>query len=116
MSTIAVGAIDKNGCLWEYSCGGPLLDVVAPSGDVNLNGDVVTTDRMGAQGYDNSNYTYSFGGTSAACPQVAGVAALVLSANPNLTQEQVKQILQCTARKLPDMFGENRTDDFVQLA
>jgi len=112
LSTIAVGAIDKNGCLWEYSCGGPLLDVVAPSGDVNLNGDVVTTDRMGAQGYDNSNYTYSFGGTSAACPQVAGVAALVLSANPNLTQEQVKQILQCTARKLPDMFGENRTDDF----
>lgn len=113
---IAVGAIDNTGNIWDYSQGGPELTLVAPSGDINMNGDVVTTDRMDTLGYDNSNYTYSFGGTSAACPQVAGVAALVLSANPNLTQEQVKQILQCTARKLPDMFGENRTDDFVQLA
>ena len=113
---IAVGAIDNTGNIWDYSQGGPELTLVAPSGDINMNGDVVTTDRMDTLGYDNSNYTYSFGGTSVACPQVAGVAALVLSANPNLTQEQVKQILQCTARKLPAMFGENRTDDFVQLA
>lgn len=112
LRTIAVGAIDKNGNSWEYSCGGSLLDVVAPSGDLDLNGDVVTTDRMGTMGYGNSNYTNSFGGTSAACPQVAGVAALVLSANPNLTQEQVRQILHGTAHKLPDMFGENRTDYF----
>ena len=44
-------------------------------------------------------YTGHFGGTSAACPQVAGVAALILSVNPNLTQAQVASIIKSTARK-----------------
>ena len=39
----------------------------------------------------------SFGGTSAAAPQVAGVAALMISVNPNLTEVQVRTILQSTA-------------------
>jgi hypothetical protein len=48
----------------------------------------------------NTNYTQRFGGTSAACPQVAGVAALMLSANPNLTVSQVRSKLRSTARDL----------------
>ena len=44
-------------------------------------------------------YTGYFGGTSAACPQVAGVAALILSVNPNLTQAQVASSIRSTARK-----------------
>ena len=44
-------------------------------------------------------YTGHFGGTSAAAPQVAGVAALMLSVNPNLTQLQVAEIIKATARK-----------------
>ena len=40
-----------------------------------------------------------FSGTgSAACPQVAGVVALMLEKNPNLTPAQVKQKLMNTAR------------------
>lgn len=39
-----------------------------------------------------------FSGTSAAAPQIAGTAALMLSANPNLTPLQVKSILSGTAR------------------
>lgn len=98
---IAVGAIHQNGTVWNYSNRGNNLDLVAPSGMTDLLGDVVTTDRMAPKGYNTSgNYTDKFGGTSAACPQVAGVAALMLSVNPNLTQSEVHSILQTTATDL----------------
>lgn len=63
---------------------------------------VFTTDRVAAAGYEASNFTATFGGTSSACPLVAGVAALVLSANPDLTAAEVRQILQQTADKIVD--------------
>ncbi|MFM6247624.1 MAG: S8 family serine peptidase, partial [Dolichospermum sp.] len=63
---------------------------------------ILTTDQIGAAGYDSGNFTNNFGGTSSATPIVAGVAALVLSANPDLTAQQVKQILQDTADKIVD--------------
>lgn len=63
---------------------------------------IVTTDRVGTEGYDSSDFTNDFGGTSSACPLVAGVAALVLSANPSLTAGEVRQILQQTADKITD--------------
>jgi subtilisin family serine protease len=97
---IAVGAINNiapAGSLWYYSSHGASMDIVAPSGDVNLQGDVVTTDRQGGNGYETGDFTNRFGGTSAACPQVAGVAALMLSANNTLTEAQVTQIIQNTA-------------------
>lgn len=43
-----------------------------------------------------------FGGTSSACPLVAGICALMLSANPDLTAKQVKDILCQTADKVGD--------------
>lgn len=45
-------------------------------------------------------YTARFGGTSAACPQVAAIAALVLSVNANLTQQQVFDIITSSADKV----------------
>ncbi len=63
---------------------------------------IFTTDRPGGQGYDPTSYTSDFGGTSSACPLVAGIAALVLSANPDLRASEVKQILQQTADKIVD--------------
>ncbi|AUT02825.1 peptidase S8 [Nostoc sp. CENA543] len=63
---------------------------------------MLTTDQIGAAGYDVGNFTSNFGGTSSATPVVAGVAALVLSANPNLTAQQVKRILETTADKIVD--------------
>ncbi len=83
----------------------PDLGYVAtpPQVRVQLQGlGVFTTDRVGAAGYDASSFTSDFGGTSSATPLVAGVAALVLSANPDLTAQDVRQILQQTADKIVD--------------
>lgn len=63
---------------------------------------ILTTDQLGELGYSPEDYTRDFGGTSSACPLVAGVAALVLSVNPNLTAKEVKQILQETTDKIVD--------------
>ncbi|MGL6137307.1 MAG: proprotein convertase P-domain-containing protein, partial [Planktothrix sp.] len=63
---------------------------------------VFTTDRMGAAGYDQSDFTAYFGGTSSATPVVAGVAALVLSVNPTLTAQEVRRILEQSADKIVD--------------
>jgi subtilisin family serine protease len=63
---------------------------------------IFTVDRLGNAGYNQGNFAEDFGGTSSACPLVAGVAALVLSANPDLTAQDVKRILQETADKIVD--------------
>lgn len=116
---VTVGAIDNNGNIWNYSSRGAEMDLVAPSGDINLNGDVRTTDRMGNNGYVpgnpglNNNYVNVFGGTSAACPQVSGVAALMLSVNPTLTEAQIVAKLKGTATDMgssgfDNTFGNGR--------
>jgi subtilisin family serine protease len=51
-------------------------------------------------GVNFQSYTGRFGGTSHSCPVVAGVAALMLSANPSLTQQQVFDILTNTADRV----------------
>ncbi|MCP4229701.1 MAG: S8 family serine peptidase, partial [bacterium] len=43
------------------------------------------------------DYTLAFAGTSAAAPMVAGVVALMLTANPNLTFMDVRQIIRRTS-------------------
>jgi len=96
-NVITVGAINNAGTIWNYSSRGSQMDLVAPSGDVNLLGNLTTIDRMNGLGYEAGNTTNRFGGTSAACPQVAGVAALMISLNPNLTEANVRTVLQQTA-------------------
>ena len=95
-NVLTVGAIDSKGEKSWYSKFGSALNVVAP-GD-----GIVTLDRMGSLGYLNGNYMYMFGGTSAACPQVAGIAALMISKNRELTEKQIREIIQNTARDLGD--------------
>jgi len=55
----------------------------------------------GGDPYPPGNYTADFGGTSAACPQVAGIGALILSINSNLegkpSNPQVQNIIKNTA-------------------
>ncbi|MDR2968838.1 MAG: S8 family serine peptidase [Tannerellaceae bacterium] len=94
---IVVGAVDQTGArsIWNTQASnyGAELDLVAPGTDV------YTTDRQYI-GYTSVNYYPSFSGTSAAAPHVAGVAALILSKNPNLTSQQVANIIESSAQKI----------------
>jgi subtilisin family serine protease len=68
---------------------------------------IFTTDRIGLAGYNpNGDYTDDFGGTSSACPGAAGTAALILSANPGLTWQQVRDIIKETCEKIDTANGQ----------
>ncbi|MCK5758945.1 MAG: S8 family serine peptidase, partial [Clostridiales bacterium] len=117
---ITVGAIDKKGNIWNFSSCGLEMNLVAPTGNTGLNGDVRTIDRMGSNGYENGNYTTRFGGTSAACPQISGVVALMLSSNPFLTETQVRTTLQQTATDMgatgfDNTFGFGRVNAYTAV-
>ena len=92
-ATTAVCAVDDNYLRTYYSEVGANLWVCAPSHGLRAgNRGIVTT--------DNSNRYYKdFGGTSASAPIVAGVAALLRQANPELTWRDLKLILAASARK-----------------
>jgi subtilisin family serine protease len=101
-TTISVVAPSNNGApgMWLPEKG---FVATGPTIRSNLVGEgIFTSDRLGSAGYSPGDFTADFGGTSSACPVVVGVAALVLSANPNLTAREVKQILQDTADKIVD--------------
>ncbi|MEL6235002.1 MAG: S8 family serine peptidase, partial [Pseudomonadota bacterium] len=67
-------------------------------------GGVLTTDEQGAAGYNATDFT-NFNGTSAAAPQIAGVIALILEANPDLGWRDVQEILAYSARHVGSDVG-----------
>ena len=97
---IAVSATDHFGRQSSYSEPGANILVNAPSSGSGVG--TVTSDVEGravvGDGYTaGSCTTPDFGGTSSAGPLVAGVVALMLEANPNLTWRDVQRILAYTA-------------------
>ncbi|MBI1193711.1 MAG: S8 family serine peptidase [Bacteroidetes bacterium] len=121
-SVVAVGAVTNQGARSLYSNQGTALDVVAPSNPApgQAGAGVRTIDRTGAAGYSSGNYTPSFGGTSAACPAVAGVAALVLSVDPGATAASVRSTLASTATDMgapgfDNAFGNGRVNAFAAI-
>jgi subtilisin-like proprotein convertase family protein len=103
---IAVGSVNDRGGQAGYSESGANLLVVTPSSDFSdARQEIVTTDLTGTWGYNRGqnselnalDYTRTFGGTSASAPLLAGVAALILEANPGLGWRDVQEILLSTA-------------------
>jgi subtilisin family serine protease len=104
---IAVGACGPADQVTQYSNVGAAIDVVAPSSHGNV-GKVYSTDvsqpnwgfNTGQPDDPDGWFSNAFGKTSAAAATTAGVAALCLSANPNLTAAEVRTVLQVTADKV----------------
>ncbi len=132
---IAVGATDHNDRRCWYSSYGPQLDLVAPGGGsvefqndslerfMTLSTDLLwTVDIPGYGGFSVfnedpwlSDYTDRMWGTSGATPIAAGVAALVLSVDLDLTGAEVREIVLESADDLGEpgrdpYYGHGRVD------
>lgn len=98
MAVSASTQIDDFACYSNY---GSVIAIAGPSqGCFGGEGGIATSDYVGGEGYSGTDFTDGFGGTSAASPVIAGVAGLILSANPELTAEQVRLVMQRTAVKI----------------
>jgi len=89
-SILTVGAVSSSGTRASFSSVGPTADGrIKP--DIMAQGVSVRSASSSGNNYTNAS------GTSLSCPLIAGVAALVLSAHPNLTPMQVITAIKSTA-------------------
>jgi subtilisin family serine protease len=109
---------DFGEALW---CSFPSNDFAAPlfNNPRPITPGIWTTDRQGPTGYNpgghrnaealvgdvDGKYTATFGGTSSACPGVAGIIALILSINPELQWDQVKEIIKNSCDRVDEEGG-----------
>jgi subtilisin len=99
-SVVSVGATDKNDKRAKFSSTGPKLELSAPGVDIlsTLNG--------------NKNRYGTLSGTSMSSPHVAGVAALIMSAEPRITNSRVRIRMQMTAQNISKVAGGFSTKDW----
>lgn len=137
-NVISVSATDIGNDFWldtcidrddnQFSCGsnyGSTIDIAAPG--VGITSTVPSSYELPVDGSENppsgitgSGKYASWSGTSMAAPHVAGVAALLLQQNPNLTPAEVKNILTGSAKDLgtpgrDDFYGYGLVDAYAAL-
>jgi serine protease len=99
---VTVASVNRSGGRSYFSNFGSTVEVAAPGGDIRVssaNG-ILSTLNTGTTTPGSDTYAF-YQGTSMATPHVVGVVALMLSAKPTLTPDQVTSILQSTARPFP---------------
>lgn len=101
----AIMTVDRSGCSVGYSKAGDTT--AAGYNGFNMDG---YTDNENLN--PNCNYHSHFNGTSSATPTVAGVIALMLEANSDLTWRDVKHILATTSEKI----DANRTTSLAGVS
>jgi subtilisin family serine protease len=94
----ASNSLDKRS---SYSFYGPTAHNCAPTNGDDGVGITTATVELTPDGRTASlTYTSGFGGTSSAAPLCAGICALMLTANPNLTLADIKNILRQSADRI----------------
>jgi subtilisin family serine protease len=122
---LAVGAIDRCGARAGLTgdvpntcdpwCPASSSSSCYPGSDFGTGLTVVAPGSNVYTTYTSSTYIPSFGGTSAATPHVAGVAALLLSVYPCLTEHQVGAIISGSAQKIrTDIYSYSTTSTYGQ--
>ncbi len=101
---LGVGAINNFDESTPFTNSGDVVDIVAPTG-------TLTTDITGAAGEDPSDYTSLFGGTSSACPVVAGIMGLLVGAAPDKTAQELYDIVIQTTRDAPFAVPDSKGHD-----
>lgn len=102
-NVISVAATDRNDALASFSNYGlKSVQIAAPGKDI-------LTTALGNEYEQHS-------GTSMAAPLVAGVAALTLSAHPNLSVDQLRSVLLESVDKLPGLRGKVSTRGRINAA
>jgi subtilisin family serine protease len=89
----------RDGEYWWGSSYGAEVCVAAP-GVHNYTTDITGDGGEVAGAQPDSNYMPDFNGTSSATPIVAGACGLILSVNPQLTEAEVRKIIQESADKV----------------
>ncbi|MEU6177164.1 S8 family peptidase [Streptomyces coeruleorubidus] len=101
-NVITVAATNRAGSRASYSNYGAVVDISAPGGETRTstaNG-ILSTLNSGTKTPSSESYAY-YQGTSMATPHVAGLAALMKSANSALTPAQIESAIKANARPLP---------------
>ncbi|MDX3800641.1 S8 family peptidase [Streptomyces sp. AK04-3B] len=101
-NVISVAATNRSGAKASYSNFGSLVDISAPGGQTSTgtaNG-ILSTLNSGTKTPSSESYAY-YQGTSMATPHIAGLVALMKSANPSLTPAQIETAIKSNARPLP---------------
>ncbi|HEY4144978.1 S8 family serine peptidase [Pinirhizobacter sp.] len=99
---IVVAASDRRGGLARYSSYGPIVSLSAPggSGDADARNYIVTTYDEGRTVPTRGIYQV-VSGTGVAAAHVSGTAALMLSAKPSLSSDDVTRLLVSSTRTMP---------------
>jgi subtilisin family serine protease len=105
---LSVSSTDHNDLKSSFSNYGDWVDIAAPGSNV------LST-------FPNNNYS-TISGTSMACPHVSGVAALIVSQFPDLTNDGLRNILTSTTDNINDLnsgyidlLGSGRLNAFTAL-
>ena len=106
---LAVGAVNASDpghdTIASYSDRGP-SEIFYPTHQVREKPDITAIDGVSVTGA--GGFPTPFYGTSAAAPHIAGIAALLMSANPTATAAQIVQAIKSTAIDLGAL-GPDRT-------
>lgn len=117
-NVVSVAAVNLYNELTEYSnFGGESVHIAAPGGDLYTGGLLSTgiPDCYGPCTERDNSYRQS-SGTSMATPVAAGLAAVLKSAKPSLSPEQIKTILMNSGEKISKLSGVVGSASVINVA